>query len=1195
VIRLLHVLRLELGHALRRPLYWVLLAILGLMSWGLSSGDVRISSGDSSVGGLKAWITSEFAVAQTLSYLTLLLYSFFVAVAAGFSIIRDDEARIGEILHATPLRPREYVWGKFLAVLVTFGLVVGAHLALMAFFNQLWPSEAAEEIRGPFHLSSYLRPAAVFVLPLITLLAGFTFWVGERTRRPILVVVLPVALLLACAFFLWEWAPAWLDPAVNRVLMLVEPAGFRWLNETHLKLDRGVEFYNTQPIALDAPFLVSRLVMVLIGLGCVGLSVRHFERTRRGRSGRPLRADAAGSVAAAAANGATAMPAAVAVPLGGLAMTTARPGLVRGILHVARVELRELAAQPGLYIFVPLILLQTIGSTLFRVGAFSTPLLWTPGTLAVATMNTLTLLSCLLMLFYTVESLERERATGLHPVLGSSPLRTASLLFGKALANSLVGVVMALATLVACVIALLIQGKVAFDPWPFVLVWGCLLAPTFIVWTAFVTLVLSLCGNRYTTYAVGLGALILTGYVQLRGKMSWVGNWDIWSVLQWSDMGTFEINRLALLLNRTFVLSLAVLFTALTVKLWPRRERDPARTVVRLRPASLLRGSLGVLPFMVVPALTGGWLWHEVNVGFQGKAAEKRAKDYWRKNVNTWKEVDLPAITDVDVDVDLEPSEHRFSVTGAYTIRNHRDQPLQAIPVTTGHHWSDVHLRLDGVEVTPEDRIGLYVLKPQGGLQPGAEITLGFSHAGVLPKGITKNGGGLGEFVLPSSVLLTTFGPTFVPVLGFVDGIGVDEENRSDAKEYLEGFHEGVTQPLFGSATSFSTRITITAPEEYGLNAVGVKERDEVADGRRTVAWVSDRPVRFFNIVAGRWAVKQGDGTTIYYHPEHGYNVEEMSACLDAARRRYSEWFYPYPWQELKLSQFPALAGYAQGHPTNITFSENIGFLTRSDPKANAVFLVTAHETAHQWWGNILTPGKGPGGNVLSEGMSHFATILLFEAEKGLGPRIATCKQLEKQYGDERRADGERSLAWVDGSRDGDTTVTYDKGGWVAWMLLQLMGREAMLEGCRDFIERYHDGPDFPVIQDFVVVMRGHAPDAAAFDAFTAQWYFDVVVSEYRITDAKREREGEAWRVQALVTNRGTGEMPVDVAAVSGDRFDDEGAPLTDYRDARLRVVLGAGESADVDITCDFEPARLVVDPDVLVLQLSRSSASAKL
>src|SRR5206468_741798 len=131
--------------------------------------------------------------------------------------------------------------------------------------------------------------------------------------------------------------------------------------------------------------------------------------------------------------------------------------------------------------------------------------------------------------------------------------------------------------------------------------------------------------------------------------------------------------------------------------------------------------------------------------------------------------------------------------------------------------------------------------------------------------------------------------------------------------------------------------------------------------------------------------------------------IDDIAQTLEAARRYYSEWFYPYPWRELKLSEFPNLASYAQGFPTNITFSEGIGFLTRNAPRADAAFLVTAHETAHQWWGNLVTPGKGPGGNILSEGMAHFSTILLSEQVRGLRSRIEMCKRLEENYGQTRR------------------------------------------------------------------------------------------------------------------------------------------------------------------------------------------------
>lgn len=65
----------ELSYTLRRPLLWFMTAILLLLSWGMSTGGARISTGDASVGGTKAWITSEFSFAFILVAMITLVYS----------------------------------------------------------------------------------------------------------------------------------------------------------------------------------------------------------------------------------------------------------------------------------------------------------------------------------------------------------------------------------------------------------------------------------------------------------------------------------------------------------------------------------------------------------------------------------------------------------------------------------------------------------------------------------------------------------------------------------------------------------------------------------------------------------------------------------------------------------------------------------------------------------------------------------------------------------------------------------------------------------------------------------------------------------------------------------------------------------------------------------------------------------------
>ena len=185
--------------------------------------------------------------------------------------------------------------------------------------------------------------------------------------------------------------------------------------------------------------------------------------------------------------------------------------------------------------------------------------------------------------------------------------------------------------------------------------------------------------------------------------------------------------------------------------------------------------------------------------------------------------------------------------------------------------------------------------------------------------------------------------------------------------------------------------------------------------------------------------------------------------------------------------------------------------------------------------------------------------------------------------------------------------MTYDKGGWVMWMLHDLMGHDQAIAGLQSFVEQSIDTTDHPVLQDLVEALRPFAPDPEAFQGFVDQWFFDVVVPEYRLSDAALEEKGSGYRSQVTIENVGTGVMPVEVAATIGERFadetgneegaDDEEAggnePL--FREVRQTVTLGPGQSATIELESDFRPEQFIVDPDARVLQLRRKFARLEL
>ena len=1196
--RLGSIFRVEFAHTFRRPLFIVLALILALSAFGLSSGKMSISSGDSAVGGTKAWITSEFAQTQMMTFIVLLYYGFFISVGAGLTLLRDREEKVDAILHSTPLTAGEYVWGRFLAVTAGFVVAMAWQMAMNAFFNHVVPNPEAVDIRGPFHVMSYLVPVLTMGLPFLIFLAGTSMYLGEKSRNPVLVFLLPVVLLLVCGFFLWTWSPSWLSLQVNKLLQLIEPSGYRWLNETHLKVDRGVAFYNSHPVPYDALFWLNRAWLLILGLGAVLLTQRSVALSLKGAT-----ASKSARAKAQAAGTAPAWDAApAAADLNALGMTAKAPSFIQGARAVAGAELHELLRQPGLYIFVPLILIQGLGNALLAVGAFDTPILLTPGITAVAIANQISVLVLLLLMFYTVESLQRERSTGIAQILYATPIQTGAYLSGKALANSFVGAIVLLASLAACLIAVAVQHTVPFSFGPYLLIWGLLLIPTFLAWTAFVSATYALVGNRYMTYAVALAVLIFTGFRALTRQMSWAGNWPLWGGLRWSDLGFFETDQTALIWNRVMVLGLAVLFTALAVLLLGRRGPDAVRTMHRLSPRNFAWSCVRLLPIGAVPIVACIVLMLQVNAGIGGGVAKKQDKDYWAKNLKTWLDAPLPDIGRADVTLKLDPAKHWIASEGAFTLINGNDAPLAQIPLTGGSHWDSLTWTMNGAPYKPEDSKRLYVFTTPAPLAKGDSVVIGWKWNGRFPGGVTKNGANTEEFILPSGIVLTGVTPSFAPVIGYMQDVGQDKDNKTDPRRYTRDYWKGITRAGYGATAWFPARISVTGPAEYTLNSDGVCTSNVVRDGWRTQVWETDHPIKILNVVGGRWKVKQGQGTTIYYSAAHPYNVDEMSSTLDAARRWYSEWFLPYPWKELKISEFPALAGYAQGFATNITFSENIGFLTKNDAKTDATFLVTAHESAHQWWGNILTPADGPSGNFLSEGMAHFSTLLLFDKVKGPRGRMEFAKGLESRYNDRRRVDDERPMYDVDGKKDSDETVIYDRGGWFFWMLYDMMGHDRALAGYRNFIQTWSVSRDHPALEDFVAAMRPYAPDPAAYDAFVKEWCEDKAMPEYRIAGAKKAKAGDGYDVTVTVRNDGTGTMPIEVAAVSGERWKSKTAGAKEtyevnpsYHDARGTVTLAAGESKTVSIHCPFAPEKVVVDPDIRVLQLQRKQAVATL
>jgi ABC-type transport system involved in multi-copper enzyme maturation permease subunit len=1183
--RLYTVLKADFLHNLKRPLFWIWFALLGWNAWLISNSSWIIRSVDTSVGTEKSFVNSEFQLAFVFSLMCFLMLGLFVAIIAGTPILRDSQYRVGEIIHATPLRPSEYIWGKYLAALATCLVAILLFVLTVILLTDVIPNPAAAEFHGPFKMRNYLMPALVFMMPAIFFITSISLAISVYTRRAFLVYLFPVGMLVLVMNFLYRWYPS--DPTASYLMQCADPSGFRWLKQTWLLVDRGVSFYNTHPIHYDPGFLLGRFFYVVLAIGFVVLSVNRFAK-RFARI--PDRRVKAIQQSASAIGTAAYLPPKVLPDV-----SRKLSGIAKQIIGVIRFELKELISQPWLLVVIAIIAIVLLMPDRGARGELHVLTRYTSGLMAVNTFTPLTMMLCFFLMFTTADSLHRETTTGLSPLYFSTPAHTTAIVVGKTLANFAIAIISMAVCFIFVSTFLIQKNEAPFQFAPFLYTWIYLMLPTFLFWCAFIAAAYSITRSRTASYALGIALLFISGWAVFNQKVNWLTHWSLVESLVWTDFGVFELDRKALILNRLFYFSITIVLLIVAVWKFPRRNLDPHRHSRLSKSAARL--ILKTAAILAIPVALGITLWMAVENGFQGTSATNAQKDYWRRNVATFWNAPLPDRTFINIDMRLEPRQRSFHMNGSYEMINNQTIPLYRIPLTGVGYWSNLKWTVNGKAHKPENRSGMFVFNFDPPLQPKQKVTIGFSYDGVMLPGVSRSGGylDLGEFLLESGTALTGRNPWFVPVLGFVETIGVDEKNRYEPRDPGPKYYEGITEAGIDRSL-LNTRIRLDVPEDYIATSMGVLKNQEVKNGRRILLWESDYPLRVFNVVAGRWTYKDGKTSRIYYLPAHPYNVDSMLSGLDGARKYYSEWFGPYVWRDLRMNEFPALALYARGNPTNIFFSEGIGFLTKDHMETDiffglSAFAITAHESAHQWWGHMLAPGNGPGGIILAEGMANFATLCLLEQMKGDKDRQAAAQFMEQNYGEGRFVTSERPLSQTSNFRPADTTVIYDKGGWVFWMLRNLMGRDAMYAGLRSFITKFHRGPDHPVIEDFVAHMGSYAPDPAAYDAFVKQWFFEVKMPEYHFLEKPQKRAIQnRWDVHARIKNVGNTTMPVEVAAIKGDRFKDGDK----FRKSSISITIGANETKDVMIHCNFEPERLVVDPDVQVFQLQRNAATAR-
>jgi peptidase M1-like protein len=210
--------------------------------------------------------------------------------------------------------------------------------------------------------------------------------------------------------------------------------------------------------------------------------------------------------------------------------------------------------------------------------------------------------------------------------------------------------------------------------------------------------------------------------------------------------------------------------------------------------------------------------------------------------------------------------------------------------------------------------------------------------------------------------------------------------------------------------------------------------------------------------------------------PSPARNAQNVADASARAIEFFSRRFGPYPYSALALTQMPG--DVSQGWP-GLIFLSSFSFLTpkeKSDLHMTPVEKtlsnnVIAHETAHQWWGDLVT-WSGYRDQWIVEALANYSSLMLLESEDPAAFHAAM-----QRYRDDLLAKNKAGEPLMDagpvtlGARlssshfpGGYEVISYGRGTWLFHMLRCMM-RDAEAKTGRASARSQSAGADEPFVR----------------------------------------------------------------------------------------------------------------------------------
>lgn len=318
---------------------------------------------------------------------------------------------------------------------------------------------------------------------------------------------------------------------------------------------------------------------------------------------------------------------------------------------------------------------------------------------------------------------------------------------------------------------------------------------------------------------------------------------------------------------------------------------------------------------------------------------------------------------------------------------------------------------------------------------------------------------------------------------------------------------------------------------------------------------------------------------------------------LDNSLRYFTALFGKYPYPSFGAAFHPF--AYGQGFPSLL-------MIPNTDRANKRTYLFIAHETAHQWWGDVVT-WRSYRDQWLSEGFAEYSGMLYTGQRSGPDAKNDLINEARKSLGEQPETlngVGKGKLYEVGpiilGHRLNTSktfgayqTLIYNKGALVLRMLHFLFtdpdtgNGDPFFAMMSDFVKRYHDG--YASTDDFRRVANEHfvrSPIAKAYQIqdlnwFFSQWVYQSALPSYQLEYHFEDSPDGKVIMKGNVTQLNAGTnwfMVLPVALTFGGK------------QVAYTTVIAEGANAPFALKLPSRPSKVELDPQHWVLSEKTST-----